>query len=206
MKEKERLITELKLIRTMKKIITFILFISFTVCNAQSFELDKRNGFKTVKLGTDINQFQNIKILNKTNFKTTAIWTPSIDSDSGYLFEDKIDVFELTFNPENKLSIIKLSLFKNVKSNETTMVSKFKYINEKLISVLGKPKPMPKELLERLNNGTYINLKWSGEKVLMFLSFRVNDRYLDKNDNYVLTQSINLIFMEKGKTDYSKGF
>jgi len=66
-------------------------------------ELDKRNGFKNLKLGTSIEQFENLELINKTKFYTTALWFPSKDSELNYLFDNKIDLFTLMFDREDKL-------------------------------------------------------------------------------------------------------
>ena len=137
----------------------------------QNQEVDNRNGFKNLKLGTSIMQFENLDVINKTKFQTSASWMPSKGSELNYLFDNKIDLFTLVFDREDKLSQIKLSLFKQVKPNDHSMANQFKLIERKLSSVLGKPSSMPEELLKTLKNKIYINLMWKGEKVAMFLYF-----------------------------------
>ena len=155
-------------------------FTSFSL--AQNLKVDKRNGFKSLNLGTSIEKFENLVIISKTRFKISALWTPK-NTELHYLFEEKIDYFELSFDP-NTLELIAIHiniLFKKVYT-DPNVYNKFFKMSTKLVLALGSPIKVDSEKLEFI---------WLGNKVGM--SFRLKPLDIDFDDNGEIIGSTSLI-------------
>ena len=180
-------------------ILTIIFLMLYSISNAQNQELDKRNGFKSLKLGTNIDQFQDLEITSKKKDETSAIWTPSIDSELNNLFNDKIDLFTLVFDKNKNLSKILIKLIVKGKNGDRTAKNKYDLIKGKMTSILGKPKTNPK------NPNLVL---WKGTKVKMYLSLKYETGKMNDEDKFITLHSIDVVILSSDglKEKISKGF
>lgn len=185
----------------MKNIFTICLIIFLvSISYSQNTEVDKRNGFKDIKLGSHYTNFEGItEISNNDTNKIIGLWNTS-DKDLGYFFEDKIDFFELTFDKSSKeLIAIKVVLLINKPYTEPSAINKFKNIADKLITVLGNPDKTMKEIL---------GLVWFGNKISMSFTFNPEKMDIDKDGNTIGLTSLKLIIFSnnEAKNNINKGF
>lgn len=181
-----------------QRIIVFTLFLIVSISYSQNQELDNKNGFKSLKLGTTIEEFSNYEVVSKANNQTTVLWTPPSASDLNYLFENKIDLLSLSFNEENQLNKIVVKLIVKGKYGDKNAKNKYNSIKGKIESVLGKAKTHPKEQISL----------WKGENVKMYLSLKYENGKMNDNDEFTTLHSIDLLVMSTHKLDggNSSGF
>lgn len=177
-----------------------ILLFTCLFLDAQNQELDDRNGFKEIKLGSHYDMFKGIYQIGSKDPKTIAgLWSTS-DPDLGYLFDEKIDVFELEFDKQSKdLQKFRVNIVIKKPYTDPEVFRRFKSICDKLISVLGKPDRDMKDEMGFI---------WKGNKVLMgFLMHPEQMKFNDEGKTVGLT-TLTLMFasIEGLKEKTSKGF
>lgn len=185
----------------MKKAIYTLLVLLITGLSfGQNLELDKRNGFKQIKLGSSYNSFNGITELPSKNPNSIiGLWKTS-DSDLGYLFNDKISFFELEFDKNSKeLKTIRINIVIEKPYTNPEVFERFKVINDKFIYALGKPDQTMKDMMGFI---------WYGEKVAMGFMLKAQEMKLDKDYRTVGLTSLILTFSSMGdfKEDTRKGF
>ncbi len=175
-------------------------FLISSILVSQNLEVDKRNGFKTIKLGSHYSDFDNITETTSNVPNTiVGIWKTS-DEELGYLFGDKIDFFELTFNKETKeLIMLKAVVLIMKPYTDSIPLNRFDTIAKKIIAVLGKP--------SRVKEGE-LNLMWFGNEVGMSFSYKSESLDYDKDYNVIGQTSLNLTILRKDslKENLNKGF
>lgn len=172
---------------------------SGSISNSQNQELDNRNGFKSIKLGTSIERFDNYEIIRKTSTETIVLWTPPESSDLNNLFDDKIDAFSLRFNKDNLLCDISIKLLITGKYGDENAEKKYNSIRIKIESIIGKAKIHPTNPLSL----------WEGEKVKMYLSLKYQSGKMNDDDEFITLHSIDLIILSseaKQKEENKSGF
>jgi len=179
-------------------ILTF-LFIN-TLVYSQNAEIDSRNGFKNIKLGSNISQFENIKILSSDNENNIiGIWKPT-KADLEYLFDEKIEAFELHFTKkEKKLVVIKIHILINKPYVDPVIIRKYKEINDNFISVLGNPNQVSKESLMT---------GWFGYETAMMFQLSPNELKLNENGDTIGSSEFILSFVDlkEHNDNVEKGF
>ena len=183
-----------------KTIYTLFILLITGLTIGQNLELDKRNGFKQIKLGSTYNSFNGIVDISCKNPNSICgLWKTS-DSNLGYLFNDKIDVFELEFDKDSKeLKIIRIYIAIQKPYTDPEVFERFKAINEKLISVLGKADRAMTDLM---------GFMWFGNKVAMGIMLKAEEMKYDTISKIIGSTSIILTFssIENIKEGTKKGF
>lgn len=173
----------------MKFIYLFLAILLSTVLHSQNTEVDIRNGFKKIKLGSHISQFENLQSLYTNNYEKISIhmWKPD-EEELKYLFDEKIDVFELHFDKnDRKLVMIKAHVIIDKPYVDPMVIKKYKEINDNFISVLGNPNKVSKK--------SYTT-GWFGNKVAMLFKLSPNELKLDDNANTIGSTEFVLTFLE----------
>jgi hypothetical protein len=185
----------------MKKVICTLFFLSIIGLSfGQNLELDKRNGFKQIKLGTYYLSFNGIREFPSKNPNSIiGIWKTS-DSDLGYLFNEKISYFELEFDKNSKeLKTMRINIVIEKPCTDPEVFERFKTINDKFIYALGKPDQTMKDTL---------GFMWYGKKIAMGFMLSAQEMKLDKNNRAVGLTSLILVYssIENFKEETIKGF
>src|SRR6266516_5500646 len=92
----------------------FALSFLFTYVSGQSIEeLNKRNGFKTLKIGDKFSKYQNnVKLLATDSTTSASIYDlTQTENDLLNIFDDKMDQILLTFDKNKNLVAIMLHKF-----------------------------------------------------------------------------------------------
>jgi hypothetical protein len=185
----------------MKIIFSALLIIIPFISVFQNQEVDRRNGFKEIKMGFNYENFTGIReIPSSSPNQIIGIWNTS-DEDLGDLFDNKIDFFELTFDKlTKKLIILRAVIIIKKPWPEPSVFSKFKSINEKLMHTLGSP--------DKSNQDDGLSFMWIGDKTAMGLLLSPEKLDLDDEQNIVGLTSIKFVvlsidFIEKNA---NKGF
>jgi hypothetical protein len=185
----------------MKKAIYTLLVLLITGLSfGQNLELDKRNGFKQIKLGSSYLSFNGIvEIPSKSPNSISGIWKTS-DLDLGYLFNEKISFFELEFDKNSKeLKIMRINIAIEKAYTDPEVFEKFKIINDKLIYALGKSDQTMDDTMGFI---------WYGKKAAMAFMLIPQEMKFDKNYKQIGLTSLILTFssIENFKEDTKKGF
>ncbi|WP_320815621.1 hypothetical protein [Flavobacterium sp.] len=184
----------------MKKFHILFSFFFITIASSQNLEVDKRNGFKDIKLGDHISMFEGIK---EAPFdyptKIIGLWNTT-DENLGYFFDDKVDYFELTFDRTTK-KLISISVVLLIKKpySDPSVLKKYKEINSKLIIALGSPSSVGEKT---------ISLSWFGNNVMMSFSLNSEQIKFDEDANAIGLTSLKFLIMSKKniKENVKKGF
>lgn len=158
----------------MKNIIILIVSILFTaLLYGQNQEVDKRNGFKDIKLGSHYSSFKgirNTKSNDPNNIK--GLWSTS-DKNLGYFFNNEIDFFELTFDKGTKeLIAMQIVLLIKKPYSDPSVYGKYFSLADKLTMFLGKASKVKQKEMSIL---------WYGAKVGM--GFKLESESLDYDDD-----------------------
>lgn len=141
------------------------LFSNICCAKGQSIsELDKRNGFKTVKISDKFSKYQTNTTLLSTDSKTAVSiydFTPA-DEDLFYVFDLKMDQILLTFDKDRKLvSILLHKFFKGTNSmHEAIEVNK--QLDDKFIALFGKASA---KIDISTTDVMHLGLFWGGLKI-----------------------------------------
>jgi len=146
----------------------FLTFLSYS----QNLEVDKRNGFKDIKLGSDPMSFGEIEELPTDDPNRTRAYWRTQDKELGYFFNNKIDFFELTFDKNEGLISIQIVIVIKKPYTDSSVSKKFKSIANKLVIALGNPSKVKVDSMELL---------WFGNKVGMSLKIESESLYYDDN-------------------------
>lgn len=180
-------------------LIIFTFLISSNLVS-QNLEVDKRNGFKTIKLGSHYTDFDKItEMPNDIPNTIVGIWTTT-DENLGYFFENKIDFFEFTFDKETKeLIMLKAVIVVMKPYTDSFPLNKFDDTAKKIVAVLGNPSMVKEDEL---------NLMWFGKEIGMSFSYKALSLDYDKDANVIGQTSLNLTIFNKDKLkrNLNKGF
>jgi hypothetical protein len=173
-----------------------ILLLTFSYSYSQNDELDRRNGFKTIKLGTHYNKFTGLEDI-KPSKETTHLLSNEIrayyepnDDNLKYLFGYKIDFIALNFDKKTKrLIVIELYLFNKKSDND---FKEFNDINDKFSIVLGDS-----------DDSKVTSKMWYGKKVALGLTVGYDSS--DK-DNILTTKKVSFISLDSIKNNAEYGF
>jgi hypothetical protein len=171
------------------------------ICISQNLKVDERNGFKSIKLGTLFENFEGIQIIPVGNdSQIVGIWKTS-DMDLGYLFDNKINFFELTFSKDTeRLIIIKAMIYIQKPYIDPTVLGTWKSINDKLIIALDQPdySRMEGELA----------MEWRGNKTVMATNLKPEKLAFDEDGNTIGISSIAFVIfnLDKVVKSVNKGF
>ncbi|PZD79651.1 hypothetical protein DNG35_01200 [Mesonia sp. K7] len=169
------------------------------ISNAQNLEVDKKDGFKTVKLGTNITEFEYLKELKVNNpDKIICLWSPK-ESDLQHLFNEKIDGFQLYFDRDSKkLESINAVIFIEKPMNDSFVIKKFYSLADKIKIALGNPS----EVLDK-NMG----LLWGGNEVLISLVLKPQEtEFKDGRVTGTSTIEFAIASLSAIKNDATSGF
>jgi len=184
-----------------KNVFSLIFLItSILTVHCQNKELDERNGFKVIKLGSHIDRFEGIKEIQSGDPNTIVGFWNTSDPDLGYLFDEKIDIFELGFDrTSKKLKSLKIVIYIKEPYYNPIVFEKFIKIYENIISVLGKPLGSMKDV-----RGFY----WEGEKVAMALFTKAEELKLNDDGEVIGLSAIYLSFVSINSiiNEAEKGF
>ena len=169
----------------MKKIYLVVLLIFPIFVCGQNEEVDRRNGFKEIKLGANYDSFIGIKEIESSNPNhISGIWNTS-DDELGYFFDNKIDLFELTFDRKTKeLIILRAVVIIKKPYSDPTVFNKYKDVTERLIYALGNPNKVSE-------NG--LSMNWYGNNTIM--SLLLTPEQLDLDDEANITGLTTLKFV-----------
>lgn len=186
-----------------KRFLIILLFTMSFSCLAQTHELDKRNGFKTMKFGDNMSNFRGLQEFSKSNDKDyiRTIWKTN-DSELGYLFDDKIDYFQLFFTRDTKkLAYIQAVVLVHLPFTNTKVLDKFDDYRKSFSSVLGTHNDVIKDHI--------VGVVWYGKTVAMSLTMDAEKMDLDENGNPTGITSYSLSFYNSdylNQKSVSEGF
>lgn len=169
----------------MKKLTSLIVILFCTLSYSQNKEVDKRNGFKTIKLGSDYSQFKGFKETNTKNRDYIIGFWGTSDENLGYLFDNKISLFELHFDKKTKkLVVIKAIIIIQKAYSNPVISERYGNIKNKLELSLGNAnyvKSFVDEAIDKtIQNGYLLNQDliktfWYGTNVDMSFDLVVNN-------------------------------
>lgn len=176
----------------MKNYILLISLFIYSFVFSQNLELDKKNGFKTIKLGTSMNSFENLKELPNSNKDIIDTIYMTSDEDLQYLFNHKIHAINLSFDKTSKKLIgIRLIIVVKKPLTDLKVLNKFKAIADDIIAVYGNP--------NHVTEKTMI-LSWIGNHTALSVYLTpVGEITLGKDDELEGTTNIDVFFFTKDK-------
>lgn len=185
------------------KLRILIFICSFLLSNiifSQNEKLDERGGFKSIKLGTELENFTGFIIKNDTNGLINGVWFPS-DDDLHYLFDLEIDFFELEFDNKSKKLvkiIVPIVEVEKIEDEKYNYAKTFISTAETFTTAINKPSKCEEEKML---------CWWFGSKVAMKWSYEANSQKTENSDFYVI-ETLKLIFMDIPyfKNKVNKGF
>lgn len=181
-------------------LIVFLLAFVSSISYSQNLEIDKRNGFKSIKLGSHLSYFEGATELTSNDpSKIVVLWNTD-DADLGYFFDNRIDFFELTFDKATKeLIMMKVVVMYKKPFSDSSVLEKFKEISKKLIVVVGKPSKV-------LDNE--LSMMWFGERVGMSFLCKPRSIDYDEDGNVIGITTFELVYLTKDafKKVTNKGF
>lgn len=142
-----------------------IIFQSITVLG-QIDVLDEKNGFKSIKLGTDITQFQNLRLLDKVDKSFERYFYEPIDEDLYYVFNDKFDVILLLFSNNILISIDLVKVHEGDNFYQKAL-NNCQKTQDKFIQVLGKANRLIDEDFEHYDS---VGLAWFAKSTFLEVS------------------------------------
>lgn len=162
----------------MKRIILLVIILLPLFVFSQNKEVDKRNGFKEIKLGEPIESFGNLKVLPQSDdTKIVGIWNTS-ENNLNFIFSYKIDFFELTFDKESrKLIMLDANIIIKKPYIDKSVTNIWKSINDKLIVSLGSP--------SKVRNNPVFSLEWYGKSTIITTRLIPDEMKLDDNANTI---------------------
>ncbi len=183
-----------------KIIYTLFFLLTIGLSFGQNSEVDSRNGFKKIKLGSQYDAFNGIVDFPCKNPKSICgLWKTS-DSDLGYLFNEKIDYFELEFDGISRaLNVIRINVVIKKPYTDPEVFERYKAIGDNLKFALGKPNKILEDVF---------GFMWYGEKVAMALILNPQEMKLDENHKTVGLTNITLTFslINNIKANATNGF
>lgn len=104
---------------------------------SQNSKLDEKNGFKSVKIGDKLEDFEGVGIIKVSDGNIFAMWQPKDVEELKYVFDEPIHRYELVFDEESKELIrISVVVLINKKMSEE-VVRRHKSLLNKLVAGLG---------------------------------------------------------------------
>lgn len=170
-----------------------LLFLSTLSINAfsQRSLIDQKNGFKTIKLGSPKDSFNNLKLIQKPKGLTGYLYSPS-NLDLYYVFDKEFNKIVLYFDKNNSLDAIRI--VKQIKGNNAykNALDLSSETREKLSSVIG----VWDEVSPNDNSGDLF-VTWYGQKV--WISVQTIYSILPRGEAHS-------VFMVARRKDFSTGF
>lgn len=177
----------------MKKLAIYTSILFCCLSYSQNKEVDKRNGFKSIKLGSHYSQFKGLKEMpTKDRDYIIALWETS-DNKLSYLFNNKINFFELHFDKKTKKLIVIKAIITLLNAYTNPIVTeKYSEIKNKFEISLGNAdyvKSFIEEAIDKtIKNGYLLNqdiLKtfWYGTNTDMSFDLVVNNAKFDEDMN-----------------------
>lgn len=149
--------------KTVFGLICILLLISSAIFGQVS-KLDEKNGFKTIKFGTNIYDFKVTYAFKDDSGIRWFTLKPS-DSDLLYVFDNKMDEIILGFDSSDKLvSLRVMKSFEGHNHYQSALA-----LNEKIIKKFQIALGPPGGLIDDDQSGT-LGAYWSGQKVGMTVS------------------------------------
>lgn len=186
--------------KIIKKTFLHILLLFTVLAYSQNEEVDKRNGFKSIKLGSHYLSFKGIKDISSSNPNNiVGLWGTS-DKELGYFFNNKIDFFELTFDKKTKeLITIQVVVVINKPYTDPSVYKKYFSIADKLVLALGTASS---------SNQKEMSILWLGSKLGMGLTLKSESLDFDDNGKIKGIASIkfSVVSLNKKEEQIKKGF
>lgn len=174
----------------MRKIsLLIILLIQANLLFSQIEILDEKNGFKSLQLGTTIEEF-NFPNSQMISDNELILYNTS-DSELKQVFNTKMDSLFIYFN-ENELAGIILQ--KNFKSNydfEAGM-REVENLRKKFTEVLGKHNTAA-------NDEFGFGPVWAAEKVTLYVLYQLEEMKIDDSGNPMAISNVKVMFLKKTK-------
>lgn len=184
----------------LRLLLTLIVLLFSQIILSQNVELDKRGGFKSIKLGDSLENFNGFIIKSTDNGLINGVWFP-MNGELQYLFDLEIDFFELEFDNKSKklikiiVPIVEVEKIENEKYNYLKMFgSNF----GKFVAVLGKADEC---------NSEKKSCWWFGNKTAMNWNYEVKPNLLENGQMYMI-ETLRLTYMDMPyfENKVNKGF
>lgn len=181
-----------------KYLLLFLVFIHTSVLLGQINILDEKNGFKSLKFGTSLEEFQIPQSELSEDYEMILFNTNNEDLKT--VFDTKMDQLFLSFGNSKLKGIILVKNYSTYNGYNDAIYD-IEKITEQFKRVLGKNN-------SAINNETGTGPVWEGDKVSLLLVLQAENIELQSDGRPLFRSNVKVMFLQNDEyqTPLSEGF